>query len=252
MLMVRRMMVLIALLGACGGDDDKPSRDGQAHPDAGSDSGAVPDAGSAADAAKPNQVTNAGIACRSANGCSGEAPSCQTMLSLLGQDIPFPGGYCSAVCKSNLECGPTGECPVAESLKGLTSIPFLTADLRSLVETAAPSNCYERCTGDDQCRTAEGYRCATIVAALSEGAGQAGLNVGGLNLSTLLSGPIRDAKYCLPPAPPQPDAGQLDAGATDAGQTDAGGTDAGDAGTGAAGDAAQDAAPSDASEEGNG
>jgi hypothetical protein len=232
--MVRRI-ALLALLTACGGDDEKPDTDAGGRLDAGSDaSGPTPDAGSDAQAAKPNQVTNPGAACRTANTCTGEAPSCQTMLSLLGQEIPFPGGYCSALCKNNVECGPTGECPVGESLKGLTSIPLITPDIRATIEAAAPSHCYERCTMDSQCRTAEGYRCASIVTALSEGAGAAGLNVGGFNISLFLSGPIRDSKYCLPPAPPQPDGGAM----VDAGNP----SDAGDAGN----DASSDAAPADA------
>jgi hypothetical protein len=237
--MVRRI-ALLALLTACGGDDEKPATDAGSHLDA---SSPALDAGSDAQAAKPNQVTNPGAACRTANTCTGEAPSCQTMLSLLGQEIPFPGGYCSALCKNNVECGPTGECPVGESLKALTGIPLITPDIRATIEAAAPSHCYERCTMDSQCRTDEGYRCASIVTALSEGAGQAGLNVGGFNISLFLSGPIVDSKYCLPPAPPQPDAGAVDAGNP---------SDAGDAGSDVSSDAApadaggDDAAPSDA------
>jgi hypothetical protein len=239
-----RRIALLALLTACGSDDDeKPAPDaGQGGP--GNDASVQPqDAGSDAQAAKPNQVTNAGAACRTANTCMGEAPSCQTMLSLLGQQIPFPGGYCSAACKNNIECGPTAECPVGESLKTLTASPLIPAEFRGTIEAAAPSHCYERCTMDSQCRVAEGYRCTSIVTALTEGAGQAGLNVGGFNVSLFLSGPIVDSKYCLPPPPVLPDAGLPDAGPSDAG-ADAALTDAGS--DAALSDAGSDAAANDA------
>jgi hypothetical protein len=195
------------LFGACGDDSDsKTKKDaGDDTVDAGKDAGnaATPDA-TTADAeppVTPNIVTNVGVACRAANGCMGEKPACQTMLSLLGQDIPFPGGYCSAPCQDNRECGEAGECPVGESLKGIP------ATLRGLVGGAAPSNCYERCNADSDCRTDEKYRCATIVTALTEGAGGAGLSIAGFNVADLLTGPIKDSKYCLPPAPEVPDAG---------------------------------------------
>jgi hypothetical protein len=233
--MIRRItLAAVLFVSACGDDTDSKPKEDASTPtnDTGKDAGmqSAPDAGSGAGpAVTPDVVTNVGKACRTENGCMGEGPACQTMLSLLGQQVPFPGGYCSAQCSDNRECGETGECPVGESLK---AIP---AALRSLIGGAAPSNCYERCTSNADCRTDEGYRCATIVSALSEGAGGAGLNVAGFDVSAFLSGPILDSKYCLPPAPAVPDAGApvVDAGApavdagVDAGPADAGASDAG-------------------------
>jgi hypothetical protein len=236
--MIRRMTLATALLfGACGDDSDTKTKEKE---DAGqgvrTDAGPVTAADAAVDAepaVTPDLVTNVGEACRSANACEGGKPSCQTMLSLLGQEVPFPGGYCSTPCQDNRECGKEGECPVGESLK---AIP---ATFRGLLGGAAPSHCYARCTKDADCRTDEKYRCATIVTALSEGAGSAGLNIAGLDVSTLLSGPIVESKYCLPPAPEVPDAGPA---IVDAGQSAA--QDAG------AADAAADAADADAGEAG--
>jgi hypothetical protein len=242
--MLRRIALLFTLLTACEGDDEKPGSGGQGGQDAGSDGFASsPDAGGDAPAAKRDQVTNAGAACRTANTCTGQAPTCQTMLLLLGQEIPFPGGYCSAPCQNNVECGPTGECPVSESLKGLSSIPLITPEIRATLEAAIPSHCYERCTTDSQCRTEDGYRCATIVTALTQSAGQAGLSVGGFDVSLFLAGQIVESKYCLPPAPALLDAGAPDGGASDAGG-DARSADA--SSDASSSDASSDADPSDA------
>jgi hypothetical protein len=228
--MIRRMTLATALLfGACG-DDPEPKTKEDAGQSVRNDAGPISAVDASVDAeppVTPDLVTNVGEACRSANACAGEKPSCQTMLSLLGQEVPFPGGYCSTPCQDNRECGEAGECPVGESLK---TIP---ATFRALLGGAAPSHCYARCSKDADCRTDEKYRCATIVSALSEGAGGAGLSVAGFDVSAFLSGPIVESKYCLPPAPEVPDAGPaiLDAGAAqDAAAADAAGADAGDAG----------------------
>jgi hypothetical protein len=61
----------------------------------------------------------------------------------------------------------------------------------------------------------------TIVGALKEAAGCAGLDAGGLDVSSFPTGPITESKYCSPPTPVLPDAGSpmpgRDAAAADAG-----------------------------------
>lgn len=234
--MIRRItLAAVLLVSACGDDSEPKTKEdaGSALP-AESPDAATPsavDAGRDAEAPiaiTPDAVTNVGATCKSANACMGVKPSCQTMLSLLGEEIPFPSGYCSAPCTENRECGASGECPVGESLKNVPGV------FRGVFMSAAPSNCYERCTQDSECRTGEGYRCTTIVTALSEGAGEAGLSVAGFDVRMFLTGPIVDSKYCLPPDPlvpvgSAPDAGGSDAGSSDAGASDAAANDAGDA-----------------------
>lgn len=231
--MIRRTTLVALLLAAaaCGGDSggdddnkqDSGSNDGGGGGGTNDGGGAKPDAGGA-DAAtppKPDQVTNAGAACTNKSACEGDNPTCLTSVSVVLDSINFPGGYCSAPCKADIECG-SGECPVAVSLSsGLGALGGLGGgfDIGALL----PSHCYERCTDSSSCRTSEGYRCTTIIEALASGAG-AGAQLG--NLSALLSGPIKDNKYCLPPAPVVPDAGTPDAGGgtPDAGTPDAGGS----------------------------
>ena len=225
MILRTTLVALLLATAACGsdGDDDKKTED------SGTDAGGKPDGGaSPVDATvgvdtsvplQPNKVTNTGAACTTANNCQGESPSCMQNLTVVTQQIAFPGGYCSAPCKGNTECGATAECPVAESLKGLPSIPGF--DLTTFI----PSNCFVPCTSDSQCRTSEKYRCASILSAITEGAS---LNLGPIDIGSLLMGPIKDSTYCLPPAPPRPDAGadastpSSDAGAADTGAADTG------------------------------
>jgi hypothetical protein len=160
------------------------------------------------------------------------------MLSLFGAEgVTFPGGYCSATCQAHIECGASGECPVAESIKALGALA------NAIPAGVLPSHCYERCASAADCRTDQGYRCDTIVAALGASLPQ----VGGFDLGSFLSGPIRDSKYCLPPAPPPPDGGSGDGGAGDGGSGDggAGGGDGG-AGDGGSADGGGDGGPSDA------
>lgn len=235
--MIRRFAFAALLLGAvaCGddGDDNKPTPDAGGT-DAGADAGYTP---------VPDRVTNVGEACTAATECEGAAgKTCTTSISLLGPAIAFPGGYCSATCQANIECGTGGECPVGESLKN-SPIP-IPGGASGLI----PSYCYKTCTADTDCRTDVGYRCATIASALTPAGGGGGGGVFDIgSIIGMLPGQIRDSKYCLPPAPPPADGGVSDAGTSDASTSDAGDGDAGtgDAATGdaAAADATVDAAP---------
>lgn len=229
--MIRRFAFAALLFGAvaCGDDSDDP----KPTPDA----GGTPDSGAPAYVPVPNRVTNAGVACTApSSGCEGgEGKTCLTTVSLAGTNTTYPGGYCSATCQANIECGTGSECPVGESLK-MSPFP-LPAGASGFV----PSNCYKTCTTDADCRGSEKYRCSTIVSAITSAGGGGG--GGAFDISAiigLLPGPIKTNLYCLPPAPPPPDGGVGDGGAAD------GGVDAAAADAATTDAAATDAATTDA------
>lgn len=119
---MKRLLMVCALAGlavACGDDDgDK----GTTKPDSGVDSGVKPDAGGGTDAGMDGavaaaKVTNVGTACTvatQATACTGAAAVCQTTTFSMA---PIPGGSCSAVCSSNAECGPNGNCATGVAIK---------------------------------------------------------------------------------------------------------------------------------------
>jgi hypothetical protein len=80
-----------------------------------------------------------GDPCTSAEDCSA-LPDTQRecLTSFFGYS--FPGGYCTAGCSSSAECGPGADC----------------------VDLYFTTYCFKRCTGDDQCRSAEGYSCSEM------------------------------------------------------------------------------------------
>ena len=69
------------------------------------------------------------------DGVPGEGRMCAT--ELLGL-CPFPGGYCSAVCTSDSECGVDGAC---------------------LDVIGLDRYCFRRCARDEDCRLSESHRC---------------------------------------------------------------------------------------------
>jgi hypothetical protein len=111
---------LAGLAVACGDDDgDKGTiktdggLDGGNKTDGGgTDSGTGADTGTAA-----AKVTNVGTACTvatQATACTGAAAVCQTTTF---SQAAIPGGSCSAVCSSNAECGPNGNCATGVAIK---------------------------------------------------------------------------------------------------------------------------------------
>ncbi|MEY4515616.1 MAG: hypothetical protein RLZZ450_7738 [Pseudomonadota bacterium] len=120
---MKRLLMVCALAGlavACGDDDgDK----GTTKTDGGFDSGVKPDAGGtdsgvgADTGAAAAKVTNVGTACTvatQATACTGAAAICQTTTF---SQAAIPGGSCSAVCSSNAECGPNGNCATGVAIK---------------------------------------------------------------------------------------------------------------------------------------
>jgi hypothetical protein len=81
-----------------------------------------------------------GDACAAPEDCTGIPGAGTTCVTNVGP-LSFPGGYCTATdCAGPEDCG-TG------------------ADCVNLMRT---SFCLRTCVGDDECRTAEGYACATL------------------------------------------------------------------------------------------
>jgi hypothetical protein len=120
----------------------------------GTDAGAIRDAPSSADTAPvdgpmsldaPGAMTGGvGAACSSDADCAPIGGTAATCLASLGK-FPLPGGYCTIECMDGSMCGPDGEC------------------LR-----LAGSICVRRCSSDDDCRAAEGYRCDRVGAGSPE------------------------------------------------------------------------------------
>lgn len=92
-----------------------------------------------------------GSACTANTECTGANARCVTQLLVL----PIPGGYCSAHCTNDRQCGPTGACPFA-GVAGLAKA-FLP-DAGALADSA--SVCVKKCTTAADCRT--GYVCQAL------------------------------------------------------------------------------------------
>lgn len=83
-----------------------------------------------------------GEACEAATDCGGvpsPAPNCMT--DIMGY-VEFPGGYCSADCTSDDECGETGE--------------------GTCINAYIMTLCLKNCTESSECRTSEGYDCGEL------------------------------------------------------------------------------------------
>ncbi|MBW2260516.1 MAG: hypothetical protein JRG91_00975 [Deltaproteobacteria bacterium] len=85
-----------------------------------------------------------GDACYSATQCGGVPGAGVTCLTSIMGYITFPGGYCSAVCTSDMDCGTGGAC----------------VNLNDLGRY-----CLKRCTSAGDCRTSESYTCDVVTGA---------------------------------------------------------------------------------------
>jgi hypothetical protein len=162
-------------------------------------------ASSALDAAvTAEKSTSTGVACSVAADCTGTG---EAQCVVTSQGYTFPGGYCTAICANDSECGDGARCPLAPAL----SNPLLTVFAGALApQIRMMSYCLQTCEGEADCRSAAGYRCAGP-SEIFPGAAQLGVDV--------------SQRYCIPPTTrtPAADAGTpLDAGAQDGGAPDAG------------------------------
>lgn len=120
------------------------------------------------------RVTNVGATCAAASNCQGSAPTCLSTVPFL--NTPVPGGYCSAKCTSDPQCGTGGACPLG-ALVGLAG--GLIPDAGGLLQGA--DSCLKKCTANSDCRGA-GFTCAA------------------LPLPAIIPGLMPTGKFCLPDA----------------------------------------------------
>jgi hypothetical protein len=77
-----------------------------------------------------------GDACTDSSECTGVPSDTRFCMNVMWGFVPFPGGYCTAWCGSDSECGTGAGCAVGQ--------------------------CFRECTHDSECRTSEGYVCREI------------------------------------------------------------------------------------------
>lgn len=201
---MKRLLILLALIGAgtsfaCGddsGDDDQEVKDSgtQQPTDARVADSATRDA--APVVSRGVQITNLGAACTANSSCTasnGGRVECVTELL----NIDIPGGFCTADCRLDDECGTNGRCPGATVLQGLSGLADFIAPIISGI---IPQQCVRECDPreSDPCgRT--GFTCGKVPVPA-----QIAAFVGTI--------PELNRNYCLPPTPdagvpPRQDAG---------------------------------------------
>ncbi len=191
------LRLAVAMLAACGGSNKAATAD--ASLDGGPGRDPVEDGGP-----KGPLVTNAGAACDGDGDCEGAGPTCQMTVEIPAAvtgpgapvAVPFPGGYCTASCTTQQECGAGSECGVKKLIDTLG--PLLTAmGVPEGVFEVVPSQCLALCKGAGDCRV--GYVCQNLI----DASGQGSMLPPGAGLLF--------ARYCLPAIMPIPGA---DAGPT--------------------------------------
>jgi hypothetical protein len=142
-------LILTMVLAACDEDEpDLPEEEPEPILDAGEPADASVEAG-------VPKVTNVGEACGLGLGrdCRGPAAQC---LEISYSGAFYAGGYCTADCKSNAECGPEGVCPVPEAVRAQPSYPFRSTWARKCFRSCKPGV-------PGECRI--GYACLSLAEA---------------------------------------------------------------------------------------
>ena len=102
--------------------------------------------------AEPAAVTpvieNLGATCTADTDCKGTGTRCILTSQISG--LTYPGGYCTASCANDAECGEKGWCPLATTDAGV----FPSAEVQKAVTV-----CLVKCEADTECR--EGYVCSS-------------------------------------------------------------------------------------------
>jgi len=88
----------------------------------------------------PPPAGNVGDACSTPEDCSGIPAANKQCLTQIGSFVTFEGGYCSASCTSDPECGTDGKC----------------------VNIILASYCLKACDSPTDCRTTENYTCGEL------------------------------------------------------------------------------------------
>lgn len=142
---MRRLLVASALIAALCGCDD-------ASDETRMETGAIVHD----DAATPLptiQVSNVGAACGEGLACSGATAEC---LERSSTATVYPGGYCTATCASDAECGADGVCPIAEAERLEPRYDFIAN---------WPRKCFRRCALEAQSGCRPDYRCRSLAEA---------------------------------------------------------------------------------------
>src|SRR4051812_2952004 len=111
------VLALIAL--ACDGDDDGDADDSGSNR---IDASRTEDAATSADAHASSSANLIGGACDANDDCG--AGTCQKTIPVV--NTPYPGGYCTASCRTSAECGAEGVC--VPGLRGQTGSCYLGCD----------------------------------------------------------------------------------------------------------------------------
>lgn len=205
---MRKLLTLLALAGlsaavACG--DDSGSED-ESTGDKDSTNNNKTDGGAKDSTVPPRDQQidsdSLGAACTKDTDCKGAGSL--TCVTNLGMMFELEGGYCTAQCTADSECGANGACPVA----GLAQIPVIGPIIASA--GIIPSNCFKTCDPKvaNSCGR-EGFECRSLLDGLASNPQAAPF------ITQLQAFPGLDKPYCVPPLPeidggfpfPLPDAG---------------------------------------------
>lgn len=96
----------------------------------------------------PPPEGNVGDPCRMDGDCMGVPSDARVCMSDFMGYVTLPGGYCTASCTSDAECGPLGEC-----------VSFY----------GAGEYCLRTCTAPYDCRVGEGYSCSELPGGMGDG-----------------------------------------------------------------------------------
>ena len=120
-----------------------------------------------------------GGTCSNNADCTGTGARCLTSVL----SVPIPGGYCTATCKTDSQCGANAACPFAAMVELARNF------LPDAGITDSLSVCMKKCTSASDCRS--GYACNAM--------------------PSIPLAPAIKGKFCMPPVPdgglPRPDGG---------------------------------------------
>lgn len=203
---MKRLLILLALAGlgatACSSDTTDPTpTNTKADASTGPTTTATVDSGTPAIVVPPSrgvQISNLAAECVDDSACKGAgAVKCLHDLGMLAPGRNIPGGYCTAECKVDDECGAGGSCPIADVSRN----PMIATLLQNFgglsLTTLIPSQCYATCskTAAQPCARAD-QSCTSILDMMNAQGG----SMNGFSIAGLL-GQFPEAKqtFCFPP-----------------------------------------------------
>lgn len=93
-------------------------------------------------------IENLGVSCTANTDCKGTDTRCITTSTISG--LTYPGGFCTAGCAKDADCGENGWCPLAALDAGVFPSPEVQKGV---------TICLLKCEADTDCR--EGYICSS-------------------------------------------------------------------------------------------